>query len=509
MSYWSVIGEYELEAGNFVLYLVFVFQLVVMLENIDLQNIRNIRWYRQGGAGRALYFFVPFQEAMKICGQGNEVLQMIGNMHHNYFNIDRELAACLADIENQKKDKTYIDKMIGEWETFLVQLKKLQNKIDGEDLSGLENRQLVELYSEMIEIEHNLWRIAVHIEMFDPWADKVVNDELRGSGLNINFEDLNFFLSANGLSISQQEELDLFKIILDQSGDRESLLENHQHKYFWITNDWADVIDLDKEYFRGKLGQFMELGREEIEKRVLEMETFAEMKKMEKEKLKNKYNLPENLDNIFYFFSRMTYWRDERKKEVQINNIYYHRFAEEFSRRTGVDFDHISFLMPEEVKETKLNFSAELEKSLKQRAESCIYYLDKKGKYVALVGEEYQTFFQILNEAYRGQFTELKGIPVCHGQARAKVKIINTREDFSKMQAGDILVAPMTRPEYLPLIKIAGAIITDEGGVTCHAAIISRELGIPCIIGTQVATEVLQDGDMVEVDAERGIVTKL
>jgi pyruvate,water dikinase len=64
----------------------------------------------------------------------------------------------------------------------------------------------------------------------------------------------------------------------------------------------------------------------------------------------------------------------------------------------------------------------------------------------------------------------------------------------------------MTRPEFVPLMKKAIAIVTDEGGITCHAAIVSRELKKPCIIGTKVATQVLKDGDMVEVDANSGIV---
>ena len=57
----------------------------------------------------------------------------------------------------------------------------------------------------------------------------------------------------------------------------------------------------------------------------------------------------------------------------------------------------------------------------------------------------------------------------------------------------------MTRPEHLPGMRKAAAIVTDDGGITCHAAIVSRELGIPCIIGTRVATQVLKDGEMVEV----------
>ena len=77
------------------------------------------------------------------------------------------------------------------------------------------------------------------------------------------------------------------------------------------------------------------------------------------------------------------------------------------------------------------------------------------------------------------------------------------------MRKGDVLVATMTKPDCVGAMKKAAAIITDEGGITCHAAIVARELGIPCIIGTKIATQVLRDGDEVEVDANKGTVTIL
>ena len=67
----------------------------------------------------------------------------------------------------------------------------------------------------------------------------------------------------------------------------------------------------------------------------------------------------------------------------------------------------------------------------------------------------------------------------------------------------------MTDPRYLGAMKKSSAIVTDEGGITCHAAIVSRELRIPCIIGAKVATQVLQTGDRIKVDANRGIITKV
>lgn len=87
-----------------------------------------------------------------------------------------------------------------------------------------------------------------------------------------------------------------------------------------------------------------------------------------------------------------------------------------------------------------------------------------------------------------------------------KVKVVFERRQLWKVQLGDVLVAPMTTPDFMHAIQIAGAIVTDEGGVTCHAAIVARELGKPCIIGTRVATKVLKDDEPVEVDATSGVV---
>jgi len=86
-------------------------------------------------------------------------------------------------------------------------------------------------------------------------------------------------------------------------------------------------------------------------------------------------------------------------------------------------------------------------------------------------------------------------------------KVALTAEDASKvMQKGDILVTTMTNPDYVPFMKIAGAIVTDKGGVTAHAAIVSRELGIPCIVGTENATKVMVTGREYTVDAKSGVV---
>jgi len=103
----------------------------------------------------------------------------------------------------------------------------------------------------------------------------------------------------------------------------------------------------------------------------------------------------------------------------------------------------------------------------------------------------------------------IKGISAYQGKVTGKVKIVHNPNKAEGFNQGDILVAGMTRPDYLPLMKKAAAFITDGGGILCHAAIVARELRKPCVIGTKIATKVLKDGDVVEVDANKGIVRKL
>lgn len=102
--------------------------------------------------------------------------------------------------------------------------------------------------------------------------------------------------------------------------------------------------------------------------------------------------------------------------------------------------------------------------------------------------------------------TKIQGVSAYKGIVRGKVKIILKKSELLKVEDGDIMVAEMTTPEYMVAVKKASAIITDEGGITCHAAIIARELEMPCIIGTKIATHVLRDNMEVEVDADNGIV---
>ncbi len=101
---------------------------------------------------------------------------------------------------------------------------------------------------------------------------------------------------------------------------------------------------------------------------------------------------------------------------------------------------------------------------------------------------------------------DIMGVVASSGIAKGKVKIILNERDFKKFKKGEILVAFTTYPSFVPLFKKANAVVTDIGGITSHAAIVARELKIPCIVGTKIATQVLKDGDLVEVDTNNQIV---
>ncbi len=102
--------------------------------------------------------------------------------------------------------------------------------------------------------------------------------------------------------------------------------------------------------------------------------------------------------------------------------------------------------------------------------------------------------------------TSIKGQVAFKGIVKGKVKLLFRREQIPDVEEGDILVSPMTTPDLLPAMQKAAAFVTDEGGITCHAAIVAREMKKPCIIGTKIATQILKDGDVVEVDGNSGIV---
>jgi phosphohistidine swiveling domain-containing protein len=182
----------------------------------------------------------------------------------------------------------------------------------------------------------------------------------------------------------------------------------------------------------------------------------------------------------------------------------------EIGRRLGLSLRQVWFMAWWEIvpalRENKFNPEI-INKRMKL---GVLYQKGEKG--VIYTGEKAKKFLQKLNiekEKAVKLGGDVFGTCACPGQTMGTVKIVNLPEEMGKMNKGDIMVAHTTFPSLVPAMKKASAIVTDDGGITCHAAIVARELKIPCVVGTKIATKALKDGDLVEVDAERGIIKKI
>lgn len=174
--------------------------------------------------------------------------------------------------------------------------------------------------------------------------------------------------------------------------------------------------------------------------------------------------------------------------------VYARPLLADIATRVGVKFEDITWFSPEEI-------AAALKTGKIPDFES------RKAGYDMLIIEDKISLTAVAEKAVE-KFEEvrlLKGSVAQPGFVTGKVKIILSAKDIDKVEKGDILVTKMTSPDMMLGIRKVAAIVCDEGGITSHASIISREFKIPCIIGTENATKVLKDGDLVKVDADKGI----
>ncbi len=185
-------------------------------------------------------------------------------------------------------------------------------------------------------------------------------------------------------------------------------------------------------------------------------------------------------------------------------------FLQEIAKRLGLSFEQLIFLNSEEIiNELK---KAKIENELYQRIskrQKAFGILLCKGKLIYFDGKEIEEIKkqQEITEEVNFDIREIKGITASPGKVTGLVKIVAMdKKGLSDVKNGDILVTSMTTPDFIPAMEKAVAFVTNEGGITCHAAIVSREMKKPCIIGTKIATKVLKDGDLVEVDADKGVV---
>jgi phosphoenolpyruvate synthase/pyruvate phosphate dikinase len=203
--------------------------------------------------------------------------------------------------------------------------------------------------------------------------------------------------------------------------------------------------------------------------------------------------------NLFALFSWQIGWMSHEESILR-----FYLILSEICKRVGVSLHLIKYMSPREV--SKIFINTPSEELLNERKKNSVFYWDKDGHEVLTGKDADEIRDAILKVRDFSDINDFRGMTACMGKISGRVKIVKSVKEIGKVEQGDILVAVMTRPDYVPAMKKAAAIVTDEGGITSHAAIVSREMKIPCIIGTKMATKVLKDGDLVEVNANHGMV---
>ncbi len=151
---------------------------------------------------------------------------------------------------------------------------------------------------------------------------------------------------------------------------------------------------------------------------------------------------------------------------------------------------------------------------VEKRKRHTLFYLHR-GRVEFYSGKQADQKYEKLVGKNSSVENEVKGTPASPGTYVGRVRVVLAKDlealqkDLLDFKKGEVLVTTMTQPNMIFLMKKAGAIITSQGGMTSHAAVVSRELGIPCIVGTGNATEVFKTGDQVKVDALLGIAKKM
>lgn len=431
------------------------------------------------------------------------------------------------------KDYNYfeeiIDKSLAWGETFNQWTKE---NIYQRDLSGLTGPELVSLFKKFIDGQEDGYAYGTALPTLDFLQGSFVESNL------INFlkkataaekfpEYYAVFTAPINNSFSQDQEEALLKLMAGYWRDEEwrtavlnkSLeqaqkeypdffedLKAHAAKYSWVYYvyqgpAWTEInfYNFIQDYLRKGINP-----TEKLKQLSAQREHLNQLKEKYLRELK-----PDAFNGFILRIAGKMVWAKPRRKDYQ-SQSYYHleKLLREIAKRLFVSLDQIRSL-PTLIIEKALN-GEEVDLAIANEIKKAHVCLPALGNEVFdLIGQSAEEFFKKYLDAVKAvtdNHTEFIGASACAGQAEGKVKIINLPEEMGKMAYGDILVATATTPSIVPAMKRAAAILTDEGGLTCHAAIVSRELNIPCVVGLKIITKAVKDGDRVAVDAEKGIV---
>ncbi len=263
-------------------------------------------------------------------------------------------------------------------------------------------------------------------------------------------------------------------------------------------------------FFESKDIEFHNDNHKNLKDKYVSVEDYQKILKEELQQNKKTYSqirkqFKQNADliNLFETYSNLKEWKNGWREKVSFKLLF---LMKEIAKRTSLSLEGLALCTYEEI-EKMLQGNIEglrtlqSELVLRQKKSAFVFYKDIS---FAVTENNFLDRFDALMK--EKDISEIKGSSAFKGVVQGVVKIVLSPLDFGKVNDGDILVSSTTRPDFLPVMQKVKGFVTNEGGLLSHAAIVARELKKPCIIGTKIATKVLKDGDLVEVDAEKGVV---
>lgn len=485
----------------------------------NLQQWKGKKWYHQRFDGSPyLIHFIAEAEIRKEQRKGNGQ----NDVHYCFFEEGKadwyilmdEIERISNDVIARGKKNPQISKdLINDWKADEALFYQKCKEIEIAPLGKLTDKALQNVHDEFLEIALRRNSSSSIIDGFALGTDEMIAEqikkvyELSTLTKEMRFSEVFSTLTAPvHLSFVNDAEVALLKIavyVKKNPGQKRALLEEHQKKFFWIRNNYVDAYVLSVKHFNEEVEKLLNLSVD-INHQIKKIEETPYVNKQKKKELMARLDLPQELKLLITISEDFTYWQDERKKATFWTAHYATILLDEIGKRVGISSSLLKYASPREISNiVKQPLTKDL---LEQRKQNSVFYWDQQG-HDCVVGTEANMIKEaILGTTDLSDVDDFRGLSACTGKAVGKVKIVKSAKEIDKVNQGDILVAVMTRPDYVPAMKKAAAIVTDEGGVTCHAAIVSRELGIPCIIGTKIATKVLKDNQQVEVNANHGWV---
>ena len=319
--------------------------------------------------------------------------------------------------------------------------------------------------------------------------------------------------TAPKLPETNQEQIDLVKlsvkILDDKIVDYDEPLRKHYEKYRWLSCYNIDEAPFQYSYFESRLHDLLKLGLGSLSAQLSEAENRMLNDEAEYQLTLKEFDIQGDLRGQIELLRQYVWLRTYRIEMQSRSNFHIQPLFKQIASHYNRTLREIAALSPAEIFVMLIGNNIPDTELLESRIKSYVL-LSENGKiqlYTETEGE--QMAVSELGEQKTNITDRVKGTPAYNGKSQGIVRVLTKKEQVSEFQEGEILITTMTSPEYVPAIRKAKAIVTDEGGVLCHAAIVAREFKIPCIIGTQKATNIFKSGDHVEVDADSGIVKKI